>query len=341
MTASDTTQGPRRALNDWLGSRVSAWAALDRRVQQLQRGGTVNVDEALQAASDYRRIGRDLALAQQLSAPPSTTSFLARQYAGLHQVLTRPASRPWQDLRVLLQQAVPAAMVQLRPRILWIAVLLLGTAAIGWLLVTLNPALAGLVASRAMIDEVENGRLWTDGLLNLVPPAVLSAQIFTNNILVAISACCIGALYGLGTFYMIGINGFMLGAAFAFTRQHGLDGRLFEFIVAHGIVELSVIVIAGAAGLSLGEALIRPGRLTRRAAFEGAVRQAAAVMLVCIAFLIGAGVIEGFVSPDESFPLAARGVIGVCYMVLFVSVLTGAAWRRPAISAAVTADAVP
>ena len=95
-----------------------------------------------------------------------------------------------------------------------------------------------------MIEEVENGRLWTDGLLNLVPPAVLSAQIFTNNILVAISACCIGALYGLGTFYMIGINGFMLGAAFAFTRQHGLDGRLFEFVVGHGIVELSVIVIA-------------------------------------------------------------------------------------------------
>ena len=140
---------------------------------------------------------------------------------------------------------------------------------------------------------------------------------------------------------MIGINGFMLGAAFAFTRQHGLDGRLFEFIVAHGIVELSVIVIAGAAGVSLGEALIRPGRLTRRVAFEGAVRQAAAVMLVCIAFLIGAGVIEGFVSPDESFPLATRGVIGVCYMFLFFSVLTGAAWRRPTTAAAVTAGAVP
>jgi hypothetical protein len=50
-------------------------------------------------------------------------------------------------------------------------------------------------------------------------------------------------------------------------------------------------------------------------------------MLVCIVFLIGAGVIEGFVSPDESFPLATRAVIGVCYMFLFVSVLTGAAWR--------------
>jgi len=91
VTASDTAQRPRKALNDWLTARASAWAALDQRVRQLQRGGNVDVEEALQAASDYRRIGRDLSLAQQLGAPPSTTSFLARQYAGLHQVLTRPA----------------------------------------------------------------------------------------------------------------------------------------------------------------------------------------------------------------------------------------------------------
>jgi uncharacterized membrane protein SpoIIM required for sporulation len=153
-------------------------------------------------------------------------------------------------------------------------------------------------------------------------------QIFTNNILVSLFACCLGVLYGLGTMYIIGMNGFMLGAVFAFTGQYGLDARLFEFVVAHGIVELSVIVIAGAAGISLGEALIRPGRLTRRAAFEKAVRQASAVMLVCILFLVGAGVIEGFVSPNPTFPLAARAVIGMCYMVIFVAVLSGGALRR-------------
>jgi uncharacterized membrane protein SpoIIM required for sporulation len=120
----------------------------------------------------------------------------------------------------------------------------------------------------------------------------------------------------------------MIGAAFAFTRQYAMDARLFEFVVAHGVVELSVIVISGAAGISLGEALIRPGRLTRRAAFEAAVRNAGAVMLVCVIFLVGAGLIEGFVSPNSSVPLAARIVIGVCYMFLFVSVLTGAAFRR-------------
>jgi uncharacterized membrane protein SpoIIM required for sporulation len=323
-----TASRARGALNEWLRGRVAAWTELGPRIERLQQRGRVDVAEAVEAAIDYRRIGRDLALAQQLNAPASTTSFLARQYAGLHQALTRPVGRTWPDLVTLLQQTVPSVMRTMRARIFWVAMLMFGTAAAGWLLVRLNPALVGLVASPDMIETVESGRLWTDGLLNIVPPAVLSVQIFTNNIVVSLFACCMGALYGLGTMYIVGMNGFMLGAVFAFTRQHGLDGRLFEFVVAHGIVELSVIVIAGAAGISLGEALIRPGRLTRRAAFEKAVRQASSVMLVCLIFLVGAGLIEGFVSPNSTFPLAARLVIGTCYMVIFVAVLSGNALRR-------------
>jgi uncharacterized membrane protein SpoIIM required for sporulation len=327
-TADATASRTRGALNDWLRARVAGWAELGARIERLQRGERIGVAEAVEAAVDYRRIGRDLALAQQLSAPPSTTSFLARQYAGLHQALTRPVGRAWPDLFKLLRQTVPDAMRDMRARVFWVVMLLLGTATAGWLLVRLNPALVGLVASPRMIEYVENGRLWTDGLLNVVPPAVVSVEIFTNNIVVSLFACCLGVLYGLGTMYIIGMNGFVLGAVFAFTRQYGLDGRLFEFVIAHGIVELSVIVIAGAAGISLGEALIRPGRLTRRAAFERAVRQASAVMLVCLVFLVGAGLIEGFVSPNPTFPLAARAVIGTCYMVIFVAVLSGGALRR-------------
>jgi len=119
----------------------------------------------------------------------------------------------------------------------------------------------------------------------------------------------------------------MIGAGFAFTRLYHLDGRLFEFVVAHGIVEVSVIVIAGAVGVSLGEALIRPGTRTRRAAFEAAARQAGPVMIVCVLFLVGAGLIEGYVSPNPGFPLLARVAIGVCYMIVFVGVLTGATSR--------------
>lgn len=322
----------RSALNHWLQGHAAGWSQLGAQLDGLQGSGKLSVPEVVNAANAYRRVGRDLSLARLLNAPASTTRYLTMLYAGLHQALTRPASRPLRDLRTTFKRDVPASFAALRGRIFWIAVLFFGVALAGWSLVRSYPDLVGLVASREMIEGVEQGRLWTDGLLNIVPSAALSARIFTNNIVVALTACCIGALYGLGTIYLVSVNGFMLGAMFAFTGQHGMAGRLFEFIVAHGPVELFAVFVSGAVGVSLGEALIRPGQLSRRRAFEAAARNSASIMLVCIAFLVGAGLIEGYVSPEPMFPLPARIVIGVCYLTLFLIVLTGAAARPAAIT---------
>ena len=129
MTAVDATASRARgALNEWLRGRVAAWTELGPRIERLQQRERVDVAEAVEAAVDYRRIGRDLALAQQLNAPQSTTSFLARQYAGLHQALTRPVGRTWPDLVTLLQQTVPSVMRTMRARIFWVAMLMFGTA---------------------------------------------------------------------------------------------------------------------------------------------------------------------------------------------------------------------
>ena len=62
-------------------------------------------------------------------------------------------------------------------------------------------------------------------MLNVVPSSVLSLQILTNNIVVSLFAYCAGFLFGLGTFYILGLNGLMLGAVFAFTGQHGTGRR--------------------------------------------------------------------------------------------------------------------
>ena len=94
-----------------------------------------------------------------------------------------------------------------------------------------------------MINGVERGRLWTDGLLNVAPSSLLSVGILSNNIAVSLLAFCVGVLFGLGTFYIIAMNGLMLGGIFAFTHQHGLADELFRFVIAHGVVELSVICL--------------------------------------------------------------------------------------------------
>ena len=99
--------------------------------------------------------------------------------------------------------------------------------------------------------------------------------------------------------------------------------RLFNFVIAHGLVEMSVICIASAAGIGLGEALVRPRELTRREAFQAASGRIGKLLVPCALLLIGCGFIEGYVSPDPTFPLTSRVIIGVSYWLLMFALLRG------------------
>jgi uncharacterized membrane protein SpoIIM required for sporulation len=202
------------------------------------------------------------------------------------------------------------------------------TCGAGWWLISTYPELIGLVAGEKMIATVENGHLWTEGLLNVTPSSVLSVKILANNIMVSLAALCMGMLFGIGTFYIIALNGFMLGSVFAFTHQYGLAGDLFKFIIAHGLVELSVICVSGAAGMALGASLAIPTHASRRESFRQASAQVGRLIVLCALLLVGCGFIEGFVSPNDSFSLASRVVIGVSYWLIMVTALTGHLFRR-------------
>jgi uncharacterized membrane protein SpoIIM required for sporulation len=76
------------------------------------------------------------------------------------------------------------------------------------------------------------------------------------------------------------------------------------------VIELSVIIIAGGAGLQLGWAVARPGLITRRAALVLAARRAVRLILGCALLLVVAGLIEGFISPSD-LPLTVKLAVAV------------------------------
>jgi uncharacterized membrane protein SpoIIM required for sporulation len=227
----------------------------------------------------------------------------------------------------LFRSEIPAVVRWLRPHIFWATALFVLSVIAGYQLVHTYPDLIALFASPELIATVERGQLWTEGLLNVVPSSVLSLQILTNNIVVSLFAYCAGFLFGLGTLYILGLNGLMLGAVFAFTSLHGLGDDLFAFVVAHGCVEISVMCLSGAAGAAVGEALIRPGTATRAEAFQRAALLSGKLILACGVLLVGSGLIEGYVSPNPAVPLGARIAIGVGYWFFMLAVLNGWLFR--------------
>jgi len=319
------------SIRKWLENRVSLWRELGNLKVEVEQGSGLRVDQAIAAVNGYRELARDLTLARQMMPNSRVCQQLSTLYTEFHQIIYRRRANVFGDLLQMFRVDVPQAVRQIRWHIVVVTTIFILSGVAGWVLVQTFPELAALFASEDMIDRVGKGGLWTDDLINVVPSSILSIGIFTNNISVSLFACCLGVFFGLGTFYIIALNGMMLGSIFAFTSQHGLAGRLFEFIIAHGVVELSAICISGAVGASIGEALARPGLMTRRAAFEVAAKRGLKLMVVCVLFLVGAGIIEGYVSPNPFFPLSSRVVIGFCYMVLFVAVLSGPFRRVPVI----------
>lgn len=254
--------------------------------------------------------------------------YLEGAYARAHNTLYRVAWRPGQALLALFRDEIPEVIRWLAPHIAWATSIFILTVLTGYCLVHTYPDLIGLFASPDLITTVEHGRLWTEGILNIVPSSVLSLQILTNNIVVSLFAYCAGFVFGLGTLYILGLNGLMLGAVFAFTSLHGLGRALLAFIVAHGCVELSVMCLSGAAGAAVGEALIRPAYGTRVDSFRIAALRSGKLLIACAVLLVGSGLIEGYVSPRAHVPFWSRVTIGVAYWLFMVALLRGSLFPK-------------
>ena len=310
-------------LQAWATSRIAAWSDLDSILDGLERKRDHTVTDSLRAIELYRALGRDLSIVRRTLPASRMTRALAQSYARLHAVIYRKPHNWRERLRSLFQDEIPQVVRELRGQIQLVGLLFALSTGAGWWLINTYPELIGLIASEPMIEGVEEGRLWTEGILNVVPSSVLSVGILANNIAVSLFAFVVGVFFGLGTFYMIAMNGFMLGAFFAFTHQHGLAGELLKFALAHGVVELSVICIAGAAGMMLGESLIRPTHATRRESFRHAASKTSKLLVLFALLLVVCGFIEGYISPDPDFPMLNRAIIGFGYGVVMVAALTG------------------
>lgn len=172
--------------------------------------------------------------------------------------------------------------------------------------VLLVPAvLAGLWASadpETMAGLMPTEFLWvteaqtTDQGLGPVGLAGFSTYVFVNNIRVTLIAFVLGVTAGLGTAWLVGYNGLILGGLTGLAISAGNGGLLAAAVLAHGILELTCIVVGAGAGFSLAQAMLRPGLATRRAAIRTEALPALAIAGATLPWLVLAGLVEGFVS---------------------------------------------
>ncbi len=117
-----------------------------------------------------------------------------------------------------------------------------------------------------------------------------------NNIRVAFLAFTLGLFFSIGSGYILFSNGIMLGAFHYIFFKEGVLGKAMSAIWMHGTIEISVIIIAGACGLMLGNGFMFPKTLSRRKSLLIKAKEAVMILLSTVPMFIIAGFIEGFIT---------------------------------------------
>jgi len=144
-----------------------------------------------------------------------------------------------------------------------------------------------------------------------------------NNVRVALMAFAFGMLLGIGTLYVMMQNAIMLGSFQYFFYDQGLLWESMRTIWIHGTIEISVIIIAGCAGLVLANGMLFPGTYTRLESFKRGVKNGLKIMLSTVPFFIVAGFLEGFVTRHTEMPdiLAIFIILGSLALILWYYVI--------------------
>ncbi|HAW94371.1 MULTISPECIES: stage II sporulation protein M [unclassified Arsukibacterium] len=297
--------------SQFVKQREAHWLLLE---QELNSGSFAR-PESFPAA--YRQLCSDLSLARSRQYSPLLIERLNQLVAAGQHYLYQNNQPVWFELRQLIGLRALEACYQFR-RWIWLNLILFyGLGLVAALFVCSSAdninyfmSVADLEKFNDMYDPASN----STGTGRKAQSDVLMFGFYIyNNIGIAFQTFAGGLLLCVGALFFIVYNGLYLGAVAGHMINMGFNETFFSFVVGHGSVELTAIVLSGAAGCRLGFSLLVPGIYSRFTALKQVAHQVMPLVVVAFVMLVLAAGIEAFWSPRLLAAEVKYGVGALCW----------------------------
>lgn len=304
----------------FVGRRQAGWERLETLLREASARGIKALPAAdlRELALLYRAATTDLAAAQSRAYTQDLRSYLNRLVARAYSVIHVSAADPgWKRVASFFTTVFPREVRRCGGIIAATTLLFIVATIVSYWLVAIHPNNVYALMPESGIPKITKSLHDSNFGFDRAYGPMMSSEIITNNIRVTMLAFAGGMTLGVVTIWEILNNGLMLGGLGALFASKGFGSDFWATISPHGVIELSAIQIAGAAGLLLAQAILMPGRLKRSDALKENGRRAGVLMIGVAAMLCVAGTIEGLVTPQRTSELFRFSVGGFTAVLLF------------------------
>ncbi|WBW95967.1 stage II sporulation protein M [Oceanirhabdus sp. W0125-5] len=278
------------------------WDKLSMLTEKIQKKGFKSLDsqEVKNFLHLFRLTSHNLSYSKTHYGSCELTTYLNSLIGRSHNYIYSVKRSSFKELLQYFTRKFPALLKEHRKMIFISTFIFLLGFIISFLMVYFDKSSALYFLPAAYVEsasqDLGSGAEWN--------APMMSSFIMLNNITVSFKAFVFGITLGLGTIYVLFMNGALLGALASLVFMQNNNLVFWSLILPHGVIELTAIFIAGGAGLIIGKSIINPGDLKRKdSIIKGCIQGASLLGGVCFLLVI-AGIIEGFFTPLKISPQA-------------------------------------
>lgn len=303
-----------------------SWNKLRNTVVKISRKGlkTITTEELKTFPGIYRKVCQDLAQARMLKLSPDVLEYLNNLTAKAHEQLYYMKPLTIKEFTLFFTKILPSVVFKNFVYILISLFIFAGSGITTYYLVNKNPDFAYKIIKKENLEAIADmhSEVHNEGREAEVN-SFMSAYYIQHNISIGFLSFATGIFLGLGTIYLLLFNGIYLGCIFAHLYNSGYGNNLLQFVTAHSFLELTGLVIAGAAGLLLGFTILKSWKNYSKDIIVENKNRILTLMSAAFFMIGSAAFVEGFISPSsldykiKVITLVITALISIFYFIVY------------------------